>query len=181
MVDESPLQAEIYEIIEPFASTSVTKKISNIVGLMKISAHVDNLLPEMDRIHVANGTLMLDGSFSTSMDQIVRCRFPIRYNPDAGEPTKWLHFLNQLLYPEDIPTLQEYVGYCLIPSTAAQKMMASRRAMKIIVSQIGQMRTIFSIVLVSPKMVTVCLTLKMPKLGASCHELVTKRLVSGRA
>ena len=123
MIDESPLQAEIYEIIEPFASTSVTKKISNIVGLMKISAHVDNLPPETDRIHVANGTLMLDGSFSASMDQIVRCRFPIRYNPDAGEPTKWLHFLNQLLHPEDIPTLQEYVGYCLIPSTAAQKMM----------------------------------------------------------
>lgn len=40
-----------------------------------------------------------------------------------GEPTKWLNFLNQLLHPEDIPTLQEYVGYCLIPSTAAQKMM----------------------------------------------------------
>ena len=123
MIDESPLQAEIYEIIEPFASTSVTKKISNIVGLLKISAHVDNLPPETDRIHVANGTLMLDGSFSASMDQIVRCRFPTRYNPDAGEPTKWLHFLNQLLHPEDIPTLQEYIGYCLIPSTAAQKMM----------------------------------------------------------
>ena len=97
MIDESPLQAEIYEIIEPFASTSVTKKISNIVGLLKISAQVDNLPPETNRIHVANGTLMLDGNFSTAMDQIVRCRFPIRYNPDAGEPTKWLHFLNQLL------------------------------------------------------------------------------------
>jgi len=127
MIDESPLQAEIYEIIEPFASTSVTKKISNIVGLLKISAHVDNLPPETDRIHVANGTLMLDGSFSASMDQIVRCRFPIRYNPDAGEPTKWLHFLNQLLHPEDIPTLQEYVGYCLIPSTAAKEKVRSAR------------------------------------------------------
>ena len=123
MTDEAGLQADIYRELEDFACTNVTKKISNIVGLMKISAHVDNLPPEMDRIHLANGTLMLDGTFSASMDQIVRSRFPIRYNPDAGEPTKWLHFLNHLLYPEDIPTLQEYIGYCLIPSTAAQKMM----------------------------------------------------------
>ena len=123
MTDEAGLQADIYRELEDFACTNVTKKISNIVGLLKISSQVDNLPPETDRIHLANGTLMLDGSFSESMDQIVRCRFPIRYNPDAGEPTKWLHFLNQLLHPEDIPTLQEYVGYCLIPSTAAQKMM----------------------------------------------------------
>ena len=123
MTDEASLQADIYRELEPYASTSVTKKISNIVGLMKISAHVDNLPPETDRIHLANGTLMLDGAFSPAMDRIVRSRFPIRYNPEAGAPTQWLHFLDQLLYPEDIPTLQEYVGYSLIPSTAAQKMM----------------------------------------------------------
>lgn len=35
----------------------------------------------------------------------------------------WLDFLSQLLYPEDIPTLQEFFGYCLIPSTKAQKML----------------------------------------------------------
>ena len=123
MTDEQGLQADIYRELEEYASTSVTKKISNIVGLLKISAQVDNLPPETDRIHLANGTLMLDGSFSAAMDEIVRSRFPIRYNPDAGEPTAWLQFLDQLLYPEDIPTLQEYVGYCLIPSTAAQNMM----------------------------------------------------------
>ena len=123
LTDEAPLKADVYRELEPFASTSVTKKISNIIGLMKISAQTDKLLPQTDRIHLANGTLMLDGSFSESMNEIVRSRFPIRYNPNAGVPEKWLYFLDQLLYPEDIPTLQEYVGYCLIPSTAAQKMM----------------------------------------------------------
>lgn len=123
LTDEAPLKADVYRELEPFASTSVTKKISNIIGLMKISAQTDKLLPQTDRIHLANGTLMLDGNFSESMNEIVRSRFPIRYNPNAGVPEKWLYFLDQLLYPEDIPTLQEYVGYCLIPSTAAQKMM----------------------------------------------------------
>ena len=123
LTDEAPLKADVYRELEPFASTSVTKKISNIIGLMKISAQTDKLLPQTDRIHLANGTLMLDGSFSESMNEIVRSRFPIRYNPNAGVPEKWLYFLDQLLYPEDIPTVQEYFGYCLLPTTRAQKML----------------------------------------------------------
>ena len=35
----------------------------------------------------------------------------------------WLDFLDGLLEAEDIPTLQEYLGYCLIPTTKAQKML----------------------------------------------------------
>ena len=34
-----------------------------------------------------------------------------------------MQFLDGLLYPEDIPTLQEYIGYCLIPSNKGQRMM----------------------------------------------------------
>ena len=47
----------------------------------------------------------------------------LAYNPDAPTPTRWLAFLDGLLYPEDIPTLQEYIGYCLIPSNKGQRMM----------------------------------------------------------
>ena len=36
---------------------------------------------------------------------------------------KWLEFLDGLLIPEDILTLQEYLGYLLIPFTKAQKML----------------------------------------------------------
>ena len=53
----------------------------------------------------------------------MRCRLPVAYNPDAPTPTRWLAFLDGLLYPEDIPTLQEYIGYCLIPSNKGQRMM----------------------------------------------------------
>ena len=35
----------------------------------------------------------------------------------------WLNFLDGLLYAEDIPTLQEFIGYCLIPSNKGQRMM----------------------------------------------------------
>lgn len=50
-------------------------------------------------------------------------RLPVNYNPDAPEAVTWLSFLEQLLYQEDIPTLQEFIGYCLIPSNKGQRMM----------------------------------------------------------
>ena len=106
-----------------YASTSVPKKISNIIELLKITAHIDDFPPRTDRIHVANGTLFLDGSYSASNDEIVRSRFPVVYNPSVPSPETWLGFLHGLLYEDDIPTLQEYIGYCLIPSNKGQRMM----------------------------------------------------------
>ncbi|MEI3238881.1 MAG: hypothetical protein V8S32_02280 [Lachnospiraceae bacterium] len=35
----------------------------------------------------------------------------------------WLRFLSDLLEAEDILTLQEYLGYCLIPTNRGQVMM----------------------------------------------------------
>ena len=123
MTDDAPLKADIYAMLEDYASTSVTKKISSIIELLKITAHVDELAPQTDRIHLANGTLFLDGRFTHEKNEIVRSRFPVRYAPDAASPAVWLRFLDELLYAEDIPCLQEYIGYCLIPSNKGQRMM----------------------------------------------------------
>ncbi len=65
----------------------------------------------------------MDGTFIHEKPDIVRMRLPVNYNPDAPEAATWLSFLDQLLYPEDIPTLQEFIGYCLIPSNKGQRMM----------------------------------------------------------
>ena len=90
---------------------------------MKLAALVEDFPPETDRIHLANGTLFLDGNFVEGKPEIVRNRLPVAYNPEAPTPTRWLAFLDGLLYPEDIPTLQEYIGYCLIPSNKGQRLM----------------------------------------------------------
>ena len=90
---------------------------------MKLAALVEDFPPKADRIHLSNGTLFLDGKFVEGKSEIVRNRFPVAYNPNAPKPVLWLQFLDGLLYPEDIPTLQEYIGYCLIPSNKGQRMM----------------------------------------------------------
>ena len=118
-----PLRSEIFDELRCCAVSNIPRKISNIVELMKLAALLEDFPPEADRIHLANGTLFLDGTFTEGKPEIVRCRLPVAYNPNAHAPTSWLAFLDGLLYPEDIPTLQEFIGYCLIPSNKGQRMM----------------------------------------------------------
>ena len=79
--------------------------------------------PQLDRIHLQNGTCFLDEWGFVPEKELCLNRLPVEYQPDAPAPTKWLEFLDGLLIPEDILTLQEYLGYLLIPSTKAQKML----------------------------------------------------------
>ena len=123
VTDDLPLRSEIFDELRCCAVSNIPRKISNIVELMKLAALVEDFPPETDRIHLANGTLMLDGTFTEGRPEIVRCRLPVAFNPNAPTPARWLVFLDGLLYPEDIPTLQEYIGYCLIPSNKGQRMM----------------------------------------------------------
>mgnify|MGYP002466904668 CR=1 FL=1 len=123
VTDDLPLRGEIYEELKCCAVNNIPRKITNILEVMKLAAHVEDFAPEADRIHLANGTLTLDGSFTEGRPDIVRSRLPVAYHPGAPAPAFWLSFLDGLLYAEDIPTLQEFIGYCLIPSNKGQRMM----------------------------------------------------------
>ena len=123
VTDDLPLRGEIFERLKCCAVNNIPRKVSNILEVMKLAAQVDDfpLLP--GRIHLSNGTLMLDGSFIPGKPEIVRSRLPVAYKPDAPKPALWISFLDGLLYPEDIVTLQEFIGYCLIPCNKGQRMM----------------------------------------------------------
>ena len=123
VTDDLPLRGEIYESLKSCAVNNIPKKISNIVEVLKLEAQAEDLLPEPDRVHLSNGTLLLDGTFTEGKPEIVRNRLPVAYNPNAPQPEVWLRFLSELLAPEDILTLQEFLGYCLIPSTKGQVML----------------------------------------------------------
>lgn len=123
VTDDLPLRGEIFEELKCCAVNNIPRKVSNILEAMKLAAHVEDFPPEADKIHLENGTLGLDGSFTEGRPEIVRSRLPVAYRPDAPEPVCWLSFLDGLLYAEDIPTLQEFIGYCLIPSNKGQRMM----------------------------------------------------------
>lgn len=120
--DEALLKKQIYEEMKAFVTTGLSKKVSGLLEVLRMECCVETLPIQEDRIHVENGTLYLDGGFSEEKS-FCRNRLPVRYNPNAGEPMQWKVFLSQLLQEEDVLTLQEFFGYCLIPSTKGQKML----------------------------------------------------------
>ena len=120
--DEAPLKKEIYEQVRYYATTSVARRIEHIMQAIKLACASEPPEIQTDRIHVRNGTYFVDGHFTPEKEYCMN-RLPISYVPEAPAPTRWLQFLNELLYEEDIPALQEYIGYCLLPVTKAQKML----------------------------------------------------------
>ncbi len=120
--DESQLKKDILNRIAPCVTSGLARRVNNLLDLLRVTCSADPLPAETDRIHLANGTLYLNGAFDASKDFCLN-RLPVRYNPEAPAPIKWISFLHELLEPEDVPTLQEYIGYCLIPSTKGQKML----------------------------------------------------------
>ncbi|MTQ82545.1 DNA primase family protein [Ruthenibacterium lactatiformans] len=120
--DEGKIQQMILDEVMTCQSIGIAKKVKSLFDTVKLMAYSEPLPIETDRIHVANGTYFLNGTF-TGDKTYCNNRMKVKYNPNAPQPQKWLHFLSDLLVPEDIPTLQEYLGYCLIPSTKGQKML----------------------------------------------------------
>lgn len=123
MQDCTPLKEVIFQEIHSYICSGVPNKIKNIIEVLKITAYVPEFPPAEDCIHLKNGTLFLDGTLDSTARHVVRTRLPLVYNPDAPTPTKWTAFLDELLYPEDIPMFQEFVGYLLLPTNKAQRMM----------------------------------------------------------
>ena len=102
--------------------SGVSKAVATLLDVLRMECYSPGLPLQTDRIHVANGTLFLDGRLEPAKEFCLN-RLPVEYHPDAPEPKTWLRFVEELLYDEDIPTLQEYMGYCLLPTTKAQRML----------------------------------------------------------
>mgnify|MGYP000460683314 CR=1 FL=1 len=105
--DENKLKRTIYEEISPWLHAKAAQTVEQIIKALKLAAYTDPLPLQCDRIHVANGTYFLDGTF-TEEKEYCSNRLPVSYQTEAPAPEQWLCFLSELLEPEDIPALQEY-------------------------------------------------------------------------
>lgn len=120
--DEATLKKEIYELVRDYVKSNVARKTDLLLQAVKLACASEPPEIQADRIHVENGTYFMDGHFTQDKEYCMN-RLPVAYLPEAPKPTRWIQFVNELLYQEDIPALQEYIGYCLLPVTKAQKML----------------------------------------------------------
>ena len=112
----------ISDMLSPYVFAGLSRRIGGIFDYLKLYCYAESLPNCSDEIHVQNGVLKISGRFIERMD-ICANRLNVRYNNKADEPRVFLKFIHDLLEDEDILTLQEYLGYCLIPSTRAQAML----------------------------------------------------------
>lgn len=121
----SELSKEIYELIKPYVIRNIADRTKRIIEALKYKCYTPPPALNENVIHVRNGMLKIkNGKFRFYADKIFTMnRLDVDYKADAPKSDKWIEFLNQLLSEEDVMTLQEYMGYLLIPSTRAQKML----------------------------------------------------------
>ena len=77
VTDEMPLRSTIYAELKDYASNNVARKVGSILDLLKLSAQVDDFPPVTNCIHLANGTLNLNGSFREGKPEVIRNRLEI--------------------------------------------------------------------------------------------------------
>ena len=119
-VSETALKRDIQRRIQDYIVTNLARKTENIYKALEISVSADNFSPNLHEIHMLNGVLNVDGTFKPEKRFCLN-RLQIAYNPNAPQPKTFTNCLLEMFEPDDILTLQEYMGYCLIPETAAQK------------------------------------------------------------
>ncbi len=129
-LSQDEIAAKISEmLIENGITTGIASRSKALLDALKLFCHSAPIKPSEDEIHVLNGVVKVDGdcgSPPTFMLEKKFCvnRLNVSYDPEIWEhvyyPEHFQTFLYQLLDSEDVLTLQEYLGYCLIPSTRAQ-------------------------------------------------------------
>ena len=123
-------------ISDPEMISDIQWELSKLNGLVNVGKKAESLLKSLkgycrsdpfpmneEIIHFKNGMYQLFNDTFLPLFDFCANRFPVEYIRNPGEPEKFLRYLDDLLYPEDIPTLQEYLGYCLVPTKKAQKML----------------------------------------------------------
>lgn len=122
------VQNEILESISERMTTNIASNTKKVVDALKITAYRDDFdFADKMLIPFANGDMELNGTkqwvFTLDGKRPVPYRLPVNFIP-LNKPHATPYFnkwLNDLFTPEDIVTLQEYIGYCLLPTTRGQK------------------------------------------------------------
>ena len=76
--DESGIKNDIYSMVRPYVTSGLARKVEQLLQTIKLEAYSEPLPLQTDRIHVANGTLFLNGEFSEQKDFCLN-RLPVIY------------------------------------------------------------------------------------------------------
>lgn len=124
MSDGKAKQIIIREIMS-FIKSNHGDKAEKLLKGIKQFCYTEPPKPSLDKIHFKNGTLSKDseGLFTVWTEKKEFCinRIEANYNPNAKAPELFNEYLADVYHADDQITLQQYCGYCLLPTTVLQK------------------------------------------------------------
>ena len=118
----------ISQMVQGILSEYFTEKLAQttrrIIEGLQNYCYCKEVEPQTDRIHIKNGFLKADkdGLFTEFIPHKEFClnRLNASLPEQKQTPKRFLSFLNELLKPEDIRTVQQFLGYCLLPTNCLQ-------------------------------------------------------------
>ena len=116
----------IHSDIKNYIVSNLARTANNLFNALKNAVYCNEFIPDMKQIHFRNGILSADkdGLFTiweSDRQEIYINNLSCTYNPKASLPKKFLSFLRELLFDDDIVTLHEWLGYLLLPTNKLQK------------------------------------------------------------
>lgn len=110
----------IHNIVGSLVPTHLSAKVESLLASVKNEAYTRLDAPDKYKVQFDNI------SFDVRHGKLEECdtfftlhQIPHNYDAKADCP-KFKKFVSNLFYEEDIPVIQEYLGYCLVPNTLAQ-------------------------------------------------------------
>ena len=85
MLPDSEVEKEIYRMVKPVLTKGISKKVKQLLEVLKLEAYSEELPVQMDRIHVNNGTYFLNGDF-TEKKEFCLNRLPVNYEMKEAKP-----------------------------------------------------------------------------------------------
>ena len=122
-VTDDFIRNEIQNRIQVYFVERVGRLTENVFVTLSNSCFTVQPDPDERKVYCGDYvTLSFDdtGKISSEKEDVFTLtRVPVVYDPDVKCPT-FQKYLKDLFYEEDIPAIQEFIGYCLVPSTRAQ-------------------------------------------------------------
>lgn len=124
LITNRAISQTVQGILSEYFTEKLAQSTRNIIEGLQNHCYCKDVEPQTDRIHIKNGFLKADkdGLFTEFIPHKEFClnRLNVAYSEEKQTPERFLNFLNELLKPEDIRTVQQYLGYCLLPTNRLQ-------------------------------------------------------------
>lgn len=120
---DEAIRQEIQRAIGPYVQRGLAKRTQELLAAIKNEAYVEPPKPDENKVHFLNGYYDIRDGVFYSNSEFSYCTVPHDLTIEKTPTPKFTEYLNGLLEPEDVATLQEFTGYCLIPCNKADSML----------------------------------------------------------